>query len=130
MAIKHFLPALVWGAVIFIAISMPAGSIPKTPLFKIPHFDKWVHFFLFLVFGALTAYGFYKQRMGSFMQQKHMVLTLLAGLIYGSITELLQLFFFIGRNANMADVVANIFGTIFGVLLFRLALKFKPHFFI
>jgi VanZ family protein len=129
MSFKHFIPALAWGAIIFIAISLPPGNIPKTPLLKIPHFDKWVHFFLFLIFGAFTAYGFFKQRLGSFMKRKYVPLTLLAGLIYGSITELLQYFFFFGRNANIADVITNLFGTIIGVLLFRLALSFKPNFF-
>jgi VanZ family protein len=130
MAVRNFLPALLWGLVIFIAISMPPGNIPKTGLFNIPYFDKIVHFGLFTVFGLLLSAGFFKQREEGFLRQYFILLTILTGLFYGSITEVLQHFYFTGRDGNMFDAMANLFGTVFGVILFRLLLKIKPKFFI
>jgi VanZ family protein len=130
MAVRYFLPALLWGFVIFIVISMPPGNIPKTGLFNIPYFDKIVHFGLFTVFGMLLSAGFYKQREKGMLRQYFILLTILTGLFYGSITEVLQHFYFTGRDGNMFDAMANLFGTVFGVILFRLLLKIKPKFFI
>lgn len=130
MAAKYFIPALAWGAVIFAAISMPPSSIPKTGLFAIPLIDKVIHFFLFAVFGFLGSFGFFKQEKDSFFHRRFIFLAIIAGLIYGSITELLQHYYFTGRQGSGWDVLADLFGTVFGVGLFRLVMKFKPQFFI
>lgn len=130
MAVRYLLPALLWGLVIFLAISMPPGNIPKTGLFNIPYFDKIVHFGLFTVFGMLLSLGLFKQREEGLLRQNFVLLTILTGLFYGSITEILQHFYFTGRDGNWFDVMANLFGTVFGVIIFRLILKIKPKFFI
>ncbi len=126
MAFRYFLPALAWMLVVFIAISMPPGNLPKSGIFSMPHFDKLVHFFLFSIFGLLFSFGFYKQGSQKLMHRYFVLFTLLAGFIYGSLTEILQHFYFSGRNGNITDVAFNLFGTVFGITLFSNILKICP----
>jgi len=128
MAFRYFLPAVAWGLVILIAISMPPGNIPKSGIFSIPHFDKFVHFALFTVFGLLFSFGFFKQSKQGVFHLRFVFFTVLAGVIYGSLTEILQHFYFTGRDGNIIDVLFNLFGTVFGVTLFSFILRIRPGF--
>jgi hypothetical protein len=40
---KLFVISLVWSVLILILCAIPGNSLPKSPLFNIPHFDKFVH---------------------------------------------------------------------------------------
>lgn len=118
MAIKYFIPAFIWASLIFIAISLPGSYIPKTGLNKIQHFDKLVHFGLFLVLGFLLSYGFFSQPQLKMQIWYYAAISLFIGIFYGAITEIMQFLFFTLRHGNFYDFLANSFGTIFGILLF------------
>ncbi|TVQ95176.1 MAG: hypothetical protein EA393_00055, partial [Bacteroidetes bacterium] len=62
MRFWHLLPAIVWTIVIFFIIAIPGSSIPESPLFLIPHFDKIIHAAIYFLLGLLLTYGFAKQR--------------------------------------------------------------------
>lgn len=117
MAFKYLIPALAWGLIILLAISLPPGNIPKTGLFSIPHFDKLVHFALFAIWGLMLFAGFRKQRPGSLFQRNPALLAVATGFIYAILTELLQHFCLTGRQGSYFDVLADLFGTVFGVLV-------------
>ncbi|MEE4176117.1 MAG: VanZ family protein [Bacteroides sp.] len=125
MAFKFLLPALAWGLLILLAISLPPGNIPRTGLFSLPHFDKLVHVALFAGWGLLLFAGFRKQKPGSFFQQNPAMIAVAFGLVYGILTELLQHFCLSGRHGNYFDVIADVFGTVFGVLLLKWIVR-KP----
>lgn len=126
MAIKYFLPAIAWGIVILAALSMPPSNLPEGVLSKLLHLDKVIHFVFFCVLGVLCSFGFFKQKQGGFFQPRFVFLTIIIGLFYGIFTELLQHFFLTGRQGSISDVIADLFGTVFGVVLFRVVLIFKP----
>lgn len=120
-----FLPVLVWGAVIFYIISIPPGSIPESGLLQLPHIDKVIHFSMFAVFGSLLAGAF---MISSKTQQHHkatILISLFTGFIYGGITEYYQYCCLDGRYGNIPDVLANCFGTVFGV--FIIAMLFQSR---
>ncbi len=119
----YFLPAFVWGLLIYFIISMPPSSIPDTGLLNIPHIDKAIHFGLFAVFGALLLFGFTRQHKGKKPLQWHVVAGMIIGIVYGAFTEYLQYCCLENRSGNIADFVANGFGTVFGVLIMVLLLK-------
>jgi len=123
MSLKFFIPALVWSVVIFLAISLPAGAIPKTGLLKIPHFDKIIHALMFFILAVFLSFGFFKQSPISSLQKNYFLLAILTGIIYGAATEGFQYFWFSSRHGNFYDFFANAFGTVFGVILFANALK-------
>lgn len=116
MVLRPLIPALGWALLILVAVSLPPGNIPRTGIFSIPHFDKLVHLILFAIWGWILFCGLRKQKPGSVLQQHPVLLALAAGLAYAILTELFQHFFLDGRQGSIFDVLADLFGTVFGVL--------------
>ena len=111
---RHFIPAFLWALVIFMIISAPASSLPATDKLNIPHIDKIVHFIIFAILGGLMIRGFLLR--GS-TRTKGVIVSLICGLLYGVMTEYLQHCCLDDRHGNFADVLANSFGTVFGIFL-------------
>ena len=59
-------------------------------------------------------WGFSKRK---FSKSKGLILSISIGILYGILTEYLQYCCFEGRHGNLADAVANSFGTVFGAFL-------------
>lgn len=117
------LPGLAWAVVIFIVISLPPESMPRTPLLQVPNIDKAIHFFMFAVFGALILLGLYKKSKAGSLWLKNIAIAVIAGSAYGILTELIQYCCLPGRHGNVPDVVANVFGTVFGVFIMVMAYR-------
>ena len=109
--ILRWLPALLWGIVIFVLSLMPGGNADKM-MFGIPHFDKIGHFgmyagWAFLVFGALP---------GKSVRFAFFFTLLLCGMS-GVLLEFGQLYLATGRSFEVADMVANTLGAFVGLLV-------------
>jgi VanZ family protein len=107
--------ALIWTFIILIIVGIPGNQIPKitnwTNLFQ-P--DKIVHIVLFFPFSWLWASYFVTQT----SRRKTLFWVALFGMIYAILTELLQFYLFLGRNANMPDAIADIVGVLVGLFIF------------
>jgi VanZ family protein len=117
------LPSVVWSLIILWIICMPGSTIPKVPFVNIPHFDKLVHAAIFAVFAFLLNFGLYRQE-NPFLKKHHYTISLIIGVIYGLGTEWIQLNFIPGRSGEFFDWVADIAGTISGILMFHLTRNF------
>lgn len=119
-----FLPAAIWGAIIFWIISLPPDSIPASSLWKLPFADKAIHFVLFAVFGALLFFGLTRNPAKTWSGTlKQALFPVLVGTLYGTVTEYIQYCCIDGRHGNVADATANFFGTVFGVFLLAVIRK-------
>ncbi len=127
MKLKYLLPVILWSLVILWLISIPGSNIPQTPLLKIPHFDKLVHFGIFAVFAFLLSYGLIKQ--ASVICQNHTyTISLLVGVIYSAGTEILQYCCIPGRFGEFWDFMANAAGCLVGIIAFKYGKKYFPAF--
>jgi len=117
------LPGLAWAVVIFIVISLPPESMPRTPLLHVPHIDKAIHFIMFAVFGALVLLGLHKKNEAGSLSLKNIAIAVIIGSAYGILTELIQYCCLPGRHGNVPDVIANIFGTVFGIFIIVMAYR-------
>jgi VanZ family protein len=118
MKYTYYFPAALWAGLIFIAISLPAGNIPDSGLLRLPHIDKFIHLFLFLVQSMLFAYGYMRHSKAKANVCRRMVIiTMVIVASYGVFTELFQHFFLSDRHASIFDLIANLFGTVFGIIL-------------
>lgn len=127
--IKHYWMSIVWAIIIFILCSMPTSDVPSYKLFEIPHFDKFVHFTLYLVLGILL---FWESRSNRISNGMKYIVILVVGAIcicYGCFIELFQHLFAPWRSADGLDVVANIIGFIVSVIIYPKVEK-GAHFFI
>ncbi|HOZ13576.1 MAG TPA: VanZ family protein [Tenuifilaceae bacterium] len=98
----------------------PSSSFPTVRFFNIPHFDKIVHFGLYLVFTLLILSETNTKRRIGGLDRKAIIVSLSIAIAYGLLIELMQLLVFESRGAEFWDFVANTIGAITAVLTYRL----------
>lgn len=118
MFLRYNLPGIVWGLIIIIILGLPGDDLADISFLNIPYFDKIVHVFLFLVFVFLLAYGFAKQNRFNILHHKFLLFSLLTGVIYGGLTEILQEVVFTERTSDFFDFIADVTGCLTGLIFF------------
>ena len=108
----HWISALVWGSLI-ITLSLMPGGRGEMLIFGIPHFDKVGHFGMY---GIWAFFVFIAFRSGQSFSGKAFWLAVSITTLTGIILEYGQFAFASGRSYELADMVANMFGAIAGVL--------------
>jgi len=129
MSIKYFVPSVLWVILILFSLSLPPDKIPMPDLLVWKFMDKAIHFFLFFVFAILNCYGFIKQNNKSINLNSVFLFAIFLGVLFGIGTEYFQQEFAVGRTKSVNDMLANIFGTLFGVTSWGLYLKINRNFF-
>jgi len=120
---RHF-PWLFWIGCIAILSLLPGDQLPDYKLDWIS-IDTLTHICMYLGFSFLLLIGFYPRNFKTKNKLNLLILQLylkviLAGILVGYIIELVQGKFIYRRYFDYIDVVANGFGTIFGVIAFTL----------
>ncbi len=124
MFIKNNWPGILWGVIILIITGIPGKYFPKVTTFwdwLSP--DKIVHLFMFSIFVLLLNIGFKKQYTSAKQRFIYIIVSLLIGIVFSGLTEILQRFIFVGRNGNIYDFAANTAGCFLGALLFYVFLE-------
>ncbi len=93
-------------------VLLPVRESGPRPL-VIPHLDKAVHFGIFAVFAFLW------MRVGTRPDRTGRVAA--AGLLLALVSELGQLMPFVGRDASLADGLADSIGVALGIVAYRLS---------
>ena len=115
---RYFFPAIAWFIFIFILCALPGQDVPYSSWLALLAFDKWVHAGIFFVLVAFLIRGM----KFSYPHAAHMTAALIALAIaipYGGLLEIMQGAFFTNRSADFYDFMADTFGAICGVLLYR-----------
>ncbi|MDR1274250.1 MAG: VanZ family protein [Odoribacteraceae bacterium] len=103
---------ILWATVIFTLCAIPSSSFPSTRV-AIPHADKIVHFFMFLVMSVLL-HGELRSR-ARLRRAWACVITILACVAYGGLIEVLQDRYF-QRGGEWLDLLADAVGAVIGTL--------------
>lgn len=122
---KYYVPAMIWFILIFIACALPGKDIPSISFLEMLSFDKWVHagIFFVLVILLMRAVKFTQPGATHIMTA---VFALSIAIPYGGLLEIMQGTFFEERTADIYDFIANSFGALCAVLLYRkLAARIK-----
>lgn len=105
-----FLMAVFFTTITMVGSLMPAGSINSENFLKIPNLDKIIHFIMYMCLGfSWKSVLRHKPKSGV----KCLILLFLLGLCL----EILQFYFLEGRFFEIPDLIANITGSIVGILL-------------
>jgi len=108
-----WMPTIIWGTMVLLFSVLPMKSgLPLT----VGYFDKMAHFFEYTLLSFLVLRGIYRTGGGLTLQNMLLILILAGG--YGILMELVQQFV-PGRQASVADVIANVAGIVFGIILGR-----------
>jgi VanZ family protein len=118
---KFYIPALLWLIVITYLSAFPGPQIDLSFNFFAP--DKASHFAAYGLLSVLIGWGFFKR------QHRHAVkrlsinafLIIVAfGFSYGVLMELMQYLFLPNRYFEYGDMLANLIGSFFGLLIIRM----------
>jgi VanZ family protein len=116
MKLKLFWRNIIWALIVFILCSIPGDDLPKTSALNIPHFDKIVHFGMFFIMGIFLIAELRFQTRLSRLQIVAITVVLIA--TYGGIIEYLQQYYFTNRSGDYIDLLADILGGIFSIILY------------
>ena len=122
--LKYNWPSILWAAFILVICLMPGRHVPRI---TIPHFDKVVHTAIYLIFGALTYYGWTRQHGFESLHQKTLIKIIILLSLYGFTVEILQETLTVDRHFELLDELANATGSVIGALTGRkLTTYIKP----
>jgi VanZ family protein len=103
-----------WSLLILFATLYPGNRLPGLSRISfLVRTDTLVHFMLFAVFAFLLV-AMLSCRKLQFKLRYLALITILSGIIFGSLTEVLQSFLPIQRDASWSDLLADITGVIAG----------------
>ena len=121
MALKNFIYnncvtlSVIWTLIILALCSTPGQFIPTVSWLEMLSFDKWVHAGMFFILCSLLFTISIKKN-----QSRAIVVVYFVGCVaYGGLLETMQAKCFSNRSADWQDFVANSFGCLVAVILFR-----------
>jgi len=114
MKLIYFWKPLLWLAIICYALFIPADDLPLEPFFRIPHFDKIVHFGLFFVFCLFLLRPLKR------LKFQYYLLAPLISIILSALLEFSQHVLSTSRSSDIKDFIANSLGVISAVVFFYL----------
>ena len=110
--------------IILLLTMTPGENMPQTSLWdEILSFDKIAHIFIFAVLVYLMIIGLRKQYSYVFLRQYALRTSLITGIAYGLIIEIIQ-YYIPGRSFELADLLADSAGCFLGLGLFFVVYKF------
>ncbi len=122
--LKNWWLTIVWALIIFGLSIMPGVSLPAMSWMDYLAPDKLAHAIVYGIFSYLVirAYSSDNQALS-----KHMILSVLITSGYGVLMELIQGNFFPQRFFEVPDIIANIIGSLIGVLIYNYLHNRKPR---
>lgn len=109
----YFWSALFWSGLIIFVCLIKSSDIPQI---AIPYLDKVMHAGLHFVF-TLLWFFYFKNKISNLKNGKLLLISLVLSFFFGIAIELMQKFFTVTRNADLFDVIANLFGASTAVVL-------------
>lgn len=98
-------------------------STSGMPRIGIAHLDKVVHFGIFLVFTFLWLSFLYRKNNFA-LSTRTIVMFFLISIVYGTLIEVFQELFTVGRSFDMLDIAADMFGSLIGIFIFQKTKRF------
>ena len=122
---RNSFPGILCGIVILILTGLPGSCFPRVkPVLNI---DKVVHVIMYAGFAFACIWGYRKQFIsnGKAYQRKAILLTIIIGIAYGGLTEIMQEILVPTRRGDWIDFIADILGTVVGILVFYFLFRHK-----
>lgn len=106
---------IVWALVILSLCAIPGQYIPSTTWFELVSFDKWVHASIFFILTALCIVFIFKTN----KKLLYIFIATLLCILYGGSIEVMQAKLFSHRSADVYDFIANSFGCLVALGLYK-----------
>ncbi|OEK00030.1 hypothetical protein BFP97_00205 [Roseivirga sp. 4D4] len=117
----YLMPAIIWALILAFLMLLPQESFPESKLLS---YDKLAHIGVFALLSALLLFGGLKTKFLGKTKTSLLARSLTISIVYSTGLEFLQNFS-PGRSTDLYDLIANVVGAIFGVLVFYIFNKNK-----
>jgi VanZ family protein len=121
--VRHQLPVILWGALIFVASSIPGTNFPNVPVFDA---DKLVHMGIYFVFCMLAHRAFSHQHRFPLFFRYSLAFSVLLTLVYGISDEFHQ-YFVPSRSSDVYDVAADVVGGLLFVMFISVSSRMRSN---
>lgn len=118
--IRYYLAPIFWACIILFLSSIPSNDLPDFSFWTLFSFDKFVHAGMYGVLSFQVMKACVRQFANKSLRYNAVWVTLVIGTVYGGLIELFQEYVLTDRSGDWMDLIANIVGTILGIILFRL----------
>ncbi len=112
-----FLPAVLFFIITVVLLTLPGNRFPKSHLFDIPYFDKWVHIGMFCTLCFLYSFPIVHFSISESKKKYWFRMILFLGIIYGVLMEFVQKYWAINRSFDIMDMVADAIGCLLALLI-------------
>lgn len=112
-----FFPAVIWGLIILYLSSGSSIQLPPS-IWDMIAIDKVGHLVFYGILTYLIALGCYKKESEQ-ISKKALIISCLISSIYGICLEFMQYSLFPNRYFEILDIIANISGSLIGILFFK-----------
>lgn len=113
---KFYLPAFIWAIII---LYLSATATPQIEInFLLFDPDKINHFAAYALLSVLMSWGIWKTE--KVFKRKVLLIVLVISSTYGVLMEIMQYLFFPNRYFDYGDMLANILGSIIGIIIIRI----------
>lgn len=119
MRFLAFLPGIIWFIISAILLALPGNDLPHNDFFNLPYFDKYVHFFMFLMLTTLGCYPFSLSTVNQPIVKGWFTKIAVYVIIYGIVMEFVQKYFVSGRSFDLTDIVFDTLGSLAGLIIIR-----------
>ena len=111
-----FAPAILFFIITVILLTLPGTSFPKSHLFDIPYFDKWVHIGMFSILCILFSLPFKNRSISRSQKVQWIWLITILGIGFGISMEFVQKYWVANRSFELGDIAADSIGCILALL--------------
>lgn len=94
-------------------------SLEGAPKLTFSFADKIIHAIVYCIFSIVWFYAFFKGITTHFLRKNALLASVIFGIMYGILIEILQETVVENRQGDWQDVLANVTGTLFAVLLIK-----------
>ena len=120
--LRFILPSILWTLLVIVLSLLPSQKIIGEELI-FEGADKVAHFVMYTFLALFWSTALKRQNKSVKLRAKAFLIAPTGGFLLSLILEVIQEYFVISRFFEALDLIANAFGCIFGVLLFRLIYK-------
>lgn len=117
--IVRFIPGIIWFTIVLVLMCLPGSKVPRIKLFAELLLDKIVHFGCFALLVVLWGLPFIRTNRQRVQKLSVFNWLLIAGIVWGLATELIQRYFIPGRSYDLFDWLADALGAFGGWLALR-----------
>ncbi len=114
---KRYWKTTIWCLIMAYALFTPASKLPRFVFLKFPQSDKLIHISLFMLLEFLLL--FETKLSVAELKSKRILLISTSAIIYGGLSEIIQLLFINGRSGSWFDFLADCVGIGLALLIYR-----------